>query len=179
LLLGLASGYLAYAERPLPQHELKAYALHEDPNSADISPDDSLVVTELSRREPTNDPSTTRVSDVVQLWNFRDDKLVAENVLRVKVREKREPLTYSRSEYVRYSTDGKMIIAYLDRFLHVLRADDLRDKGDLITRTTCRSSDLQGQARSSTQLLHRFGGDKSGVLANSTRGCRGLGKGIQ
>jgi hypothetical protein len=128
LLLWLASGCPAYAERPLPQRELKAYVLHENPNSADISPDDSFVVTELSRREPTNNPSTTgKVSDLVQLWDFRNDKLVAENILQVKTRERHEPLTYWRSEFVRYSADGKIVIAYLDRFLYVLRADDLQE----------------------------------------------------
>jgi len=127
LSLWLTSGCLAYAERPLPQRELKAYILHENPNSADISLDDSFVVTVLSRREPTNDPSTSRVSDLVQLWDFRNDKLVAENVLRVEIKRKREPITYWRSEYVRYSADGKIVIAYLDRFLYVLRADDLQE----------------------------------------------------
>jgi WD40 repeat protein len=127
LLLWLASGCPAYAERPVPQRELKAYVLHESPNSADISPDDSFVVTELSRREPTNNPSTGKVSDLVQLWDFRNDKLVAENILRVKIRERHEPLTYWRSEFVRYSADGKIVIAYLDRFLYVLRADDLQE----------------------------------------------------
>jgi WD40 repeat protein len=127
LVLSLASGCPAYAEGPLPQRELKAYILHENPNSADVSPDDSFVVTELRRREPTNDPSTGKVSDLVQLWDFRNDKLVAENVLRVKTRERRDPHTYQRSEYVRYSSDGKIVIAYLDRFLYVLRADDLQE----------------------------------------------------
>jgi hypothetical protein len=127
LLLWLTSVCPAYAEGPLPQRELKAYVLHENPNSADISPDDSFVVTELSRREPTNDPSTLKISDLVQLWDFRNDELIAENILRVQVRGKREPLTYRRSQYVRYSTDGKMVIAYLDRFLYLLRADDLQE----------------------------------------------------
>ena len=68
LLLWLTPGCPAYAEEPLPQREFKAYVLHENPNSADISPDDSFVVTELSRREPTNDPSTGKCSDLVQLW---------------------------------------------------------------------------------------------------------------
>jgi WD40 repeat protein len=127
LLLWLTSGCPAEAEHPLPQRELKAYVLHGNPNSADISPDDSLVVIQLSRREPTDDPSTTKVSDLLQLWDFRNDKMVAENVLRVETREKRAPLTYWRSEYVRYSADGKIVIAYLDRFLYVLRADDLQE----------------------------------------------------
>jgi len=126
LLLWLTSGF-ASAERPFPQRELRAYGLHGDPNSADVSPDDSFVVTELSRRETTNDPATVKFSDLVQLWDFRNDKLVAENVLRVQIREKRRALTYSRSEYVRYSPDGKIVIAYLDRALYVLRADDLQE----------------------------------------------------
>jgi WD40 repeat protein len=116
-----------YAEGPLPQRELKAYVLHENPNSADISPDESFVIAELSRREPTNDPSAEKVSDLVQLWDFRNDKLVAENILRVNIIQKRKPLTYLRSEYVRYSADGKIVIVYLDRFLYVLRADDMQE----------------------------------------------------
>jgi WD40 repeat protein len=127
LLLWLTSGCSAYAEGTLPQRELKAYVLHENPNSADISPDESFVVTELSRREPADDPSTGKVSDVVQLWDFRNDKLVAENILRVKISERRGPPTYWRSEYVRYSADGKIVLVYLDRFLYVLRADDLQE----------------------------------------------------
>jgi hypothetical protein len=127
LLLWLTSGCPAYAEEPLPQREFKAYALHENPNSADISPDDFFVVIELSRREPTNDPSTGKVSDLVQLWDFRNDKLVAEHILRVKTKGGRDPLTHWRSEYVRYSADGKIVIAYLDGFLYVLRADGLQE----------------------------------------------------
>jgi WD40 repeat protein len=127
VLLPWLLGYPAYAERPLPQRELKAYLLHENSNSGDISPDESFVVTELSRRETTSDPSTSKVSDLVQLWDFRNDKLVAENILRINIRERREALTYWRSEYVRYSSDGKIVIAYLDRVLYVLRAVDLRE----------------------------------------------------
>lgn len=130
-LLWLTWGCPAYAERPLPQRELKSYVLHGNPNSADISPDDSFVVTELGRREATNDPSTGKVSDLVQLWDFRNDRLVAENILRVKIRDRREPLTYWSSEYVRYSADGKIVIAYLDRFLYVLHADDLQEIGQI------------------------------------------------
>jgi WD40 repeat protein len=126
-LLWLTSGVVAHAERPLPQSELRAYALHENPSSADISPDGPFVVTEFSRAEPTDGRSPTRVSDLVQLWDFRNDKLIAENVLRVQTTEGHQPLTYRRSEYVRYSTDGKIVIAYLDRLLYVLRADDLQE----------------------------------------------------
>jgi WD40 repeat protein len=127
LLLRLTSGSPAFSEGPPPQRELRAYVLRENPNSADISPYDSFVVTELSHRETTNDPSTVKVSDLVQLWDFRNDKLITENVLRVSIREKREALTYWHSEYVRYSADGKIVIAYLDRFLYVLRAEDLQE----------------------------------------------------
>lgn len=127
LLLWLTSGCCAYAERPIPPGELRAYVLHENPNSADISPDDSFVVTELSRREPTKDQSGSKVSDLVQIWDFRRDKLIAEKVLRVQIKGKREPLKSWGYEYVRYSADGKIVIAYLDRFLYVLRADDLQE----------------------------------------------------
>ena len=127
LLLSLTSGFPAYADHPLPQSELKTYVLHENPNSADISPDEFFVVTEISRRETTTDPSTAKISDLVQLWDFRNDRLVAENVLRVKKAEKHELPMYWRSEFVRYSADGKTVIAYLDRFLYVLRAEDLQE----------------------------------------------------
>ncbi|MGA9528882.1 MAG: hypothetical protein WBS24_12270 [Terriglobales bacterium] len=74
-----------------------------------------------------NDTSTSKVSDLVQLWDFRNDKLVAENVLRVKTSERPERLPYLRSEYVRYWADGKIVIVYLDRFLYVLSAIDLQE----------------------------------------------------
>ena len=152
LLLWLTSGCPARAEGPLPQRELKAYVLHENPNSADISPDDSFVVTELSRREPTNDPSTTKVSDLVQLWDFRNDKLVAENILRVSMREKRETRAYGRSEHVRYSADGKIVIAYLDRFLYVLRADDLQE----IRRISITGPPAEARTYKDKHEVHKF-----------------------
>lgn len=125
VLLWLTSG--AYGERSLLQRELKTYALHEYPNSADISPDEAFVVTELSRSKAANNPSTKQISDLVQLWDFRNDKLVAEYLLQSVTRDEHDTMKYVRSQYVRFSIDGSFVIACVDRVLYLLRASDLQE----------------------------------------------------
>lgn len=127
LLMWIALCCALAAENAPPQRGLRTYALHGNPNSADISPDERLVVTVFSRSQQTDDPSKIKTTDVVQLWDFRQDKLIAENALREEIRDKGKPLTYARAEYVRYSADGQLVIAYLDHCLYLLRGTDLRE----------------------------------------------------
>src|SRR5580700_1500104 len=61
-----------------PQRELKTYALAGHPNSADISPDERLVVTQITRFDPMHDASSTLAVEIAQLWDFRHARLVAE-----------------------------------------------------------------------------------------------------
>lgn len=74
-------GKISAADDEPRQMQLVAYALHGNPNSADISPDEESVVTEVTRREETSDASTKRFLEVAQIWNFKGDKLLAELLL--------------------------------------------------------------------------------------------------
>jgi hypothetical protein len=61
-----------------PQLQLKSDPLRGSLNSADISSDEQFVVTESTKRSDTTDPGTKTFAEVVQIWNFKADKLLAE-----------------------------------------------------------------------------------------------------
>jgi WD40 repeat protein len=113
------------AEDAPAQRELRTYPLHGNVISADISPDERFVATLLSRSEPTNDPSNIKTTDSMQLWDFRQDKLKAEKTIQGQLRTKHE--VANQNAYVRYSADGKFVIAYLDHSLYIFGQEDLRE----------------------------------------------------
>lgn len=112
-----------------PQKQLKIYPLRNNSNSADISPDEQLVVTESSLATDTPNSRTKTFSEVVQLWNFREDRSVAvftaaqEDVEASSKGFFRSPAHGSR--IVRFSPDGNLVVAVIDQTIHVLRATDL------------------------------------------------------
>ena len=112
-----------------PQAELKTFPLHNSPHSADISPDEKSVVTECTFQSETGDAGTKAFAEVVQLWNFNEDKLVAEfrfPQIEVKAYAKgyfRDPIRGER--IVRFSPDGNMVVALIDQTILVLRTRDL------------------------------------------------------
>lgn len=125
------SPWLAFADDAPPQMQLRTYSLHNNPNSADISPDEHLVVTESTLRKETPDSQTKQFVEVVQVWNFKDDRLLSEFPLQrsdVKASAKgyfRDPIRGAR--FVRFSPDGKLVIALLENTLHVLATRDLAE----------------------------------------------------
>ncbi len=124
VLMVLCSG-LAAEDAPA-QRELRTYPLHGNVISADISPDEMLVATLLRRSEPTGDRSNIKSTDLLQLWDFRQDKLIAEKAIQEQLRTKQE--IAHQSAYVRYSADGRCVIAYLDHYLYILGQDLLEIK---------------------------------------------------
>lgn len=116
-----------------PQAELKTFPLHNSPHSADISPDEKTVVTECTFQSATGDTGTKGFTEAVQLWNFEEDKLVAEFRLpqtEVKSYGKgyfRDPIHGER--IVRFSRDGNMVVALIDQRIHVLRTADMKELG--------------------------------------------------
>ncbi len=114
-----------------PQRELKVYPLPDNPNSADISPGETLVATECTIQEDQPDPEIKRFVEVVQVWNFKERKLVGE--LRLKQADVHafakggfaDPTSGPR--FVRFSADGKVVVAYVDHVLHVVRTGDLTE----------------------------------------------------
>jgi hypothetical protein len=61
-----------------PQRTLKTYPLPNSPNSADISPDESLVATEYTIKEDASGPDAESFIDLVQVWDFKERKLAGQ-----------------------------------------------------------------------------------------------------
>jgi hypothetical protein len=98
------------------QAPLKSYPLHGNINSADISPDETLVA--LERTENTN---ASRFRDIVEAWDFRADKLVARATLSISI----HPVKAAR--FVRFTGDGALLVTYVEPTIKVLRANDLSE----------------------------------------------------
>ena len=95
---------------------------------------EKLIAIELSRSEPVTGSDKLKTSDLVQLWDFRQGRLISERTLRETAYPKKDKLdhvSYRRSGYVRFSSDGTFVVAYLDRNLYVLRASDLQELGHI------------------------------------------------
>ena len=129
-----------------PQKQLKTYALPDSTQSADISPDEQSVVTLGMKHLDLADLEKKAIVHVVQLWNFREGKQLAEFTAQqseVRVAPKGYLLDRSRNKsIVRFSLDGNVVVALIDRTIHVLRAADLTelrafslDVPDNVTRT--------------------------------------------
>src|ERR1700733_4526957 len=113
-----------------PQRQFRTFSLHDSPNSADISPDEQMVVTESTSQIPTDDFAIVRKAEVVRIWNFREDRLAAEFRLpevQVKAYPKYNSYQIRGADIVRYSPDGLAVIALIGRAIHVLSATDLRE----------------------------------------------------
>ena len=126
LLVALIGAHAVLADSAPPQKQLKAYALPGRTQSADISPNEQSVVTVGTRQW---DVATSEKKTVVQLWNFKEAKQLAEfTTPQSEVREapKGYVLDRSRTEpIVRFSPDGNDVVALIDRTIHLLRATDL------------------------------------------------------
>lgn len=126
----LAAGW-AHRDTPPPQNQLKTYPLHNKPNSADISPDEILVATECTLEKDTADPKTKTLVEEVQLWNFKEDRLVAEFPLQQedsRVFGKGHVINSVRgAKSIRFSPDGRFVVASISQTIYVLRANDLSE----------------------------------------------------
>ncbi|HEX6504069.1 MAG TPA: hypothetical protein VF011_12515 [Terriglobales bacterium] len=106
----------------------KSYPLHGEINSGDISPDEALIALERTSKHKTNG-SEVRFAEVIEVWDFRADKLVAQ----VELREgdvKQD--TYGHSfdpqrdpRFVRFTGDGNLVVAYCDHKLTIFQTKDL------------------------------------------------------
>jgi len=130
-----------------PQKQLKTYALPDRTQSADISPDEQSVVTLGMKQLDLADSEMKAIVHVVQLWNFREGKQLAEFAAQqseVRVAPKGTHLDRSRTDpIVRFSPEGNVVLALIGRTIHILRAADLTelrafplDAPDNITRTS-------------------------------------------
>src|SRR6267378_3881665 len=130
-----------------PQRQLRTYALPDGTQSADISPDEQSVVTVGTKKLDVADSEKKTIVHVVQLWNFKEGKQVAEFTAQqseVRVAPRGYHLDRSRTlPIVRFSPDGNIVVALVDRTIHVLRAADLTelrafplDAPDNVTRTS-------------------------------------------
>jgi WD40 repeat protein len=117
--LSLFSAELARSESASPQRQLKTYSLPNSPTSADISPDEELVVIGSQKRNEAADSATEPFVELVQIWKFKEQKLVAEFV------EHGE--TNLQALAVRFAPDGKTVAAMTGRKIHILRVPDLTE----------------------------------------------------
>jgi WD40 repeat protein len=131
IAFSLLAGEVARGEFPPSQKQLKTYALRNNPKSADMSPDEQLVVTEYIEKREDTEPAKKTFVDLVQLWNFMDGKMVAEFAApqsNAKAAENRFfANSVSSGRFVRFTPDGKSVVALIDGTIHVLRATDLTE----------------------------------------------------
>jgi hypothetical protein len=147
IAFSLDGAVVALADAGPPQKQLKTYALPDNTQSADISPDEQSVVTVGTKKLDVADSEKNTIVYVVQLWNFKEGKQLAEFTAQqseVRVAPKGYYLDRSRTEsIVRFSPDGNVVVVLIDRTIHVLRAADLTelrafplDAPDNVTRTS-------------------------------------------
>jgi hypothetical protein len=137
IVLGLCvcSSHSVSADSPSPpQTQLKSFALPKDTKSADISPDEQFVATVSTQKKDQSDSTANPYWDFVQLWNLKDEQLVSEF-------SEHSPDTHiftsSRSgniaypphglRIVRFSSDGKTVLALIGHTIHLLRPRDLSE----------------------------------------------------
>jgi hypothetical protein len=147
IAFSLLVGEAARGQLSPPQKQLKTYALPDRTQSADISPDEQSVVTVGTKKLDLADSKEKTSVHIVQLWNFKEGKQLAEFTAQqseVRVAPKGSHLDPSRTQpIVRFSPDGNIVVALIDRTIHVLRAADLTElralplgAPDNITRTS-------------------------------------------
>jgi WD40 repeat protein len=119
----------ARCQLPPAQRQLKTYTLSNSPKSADISPDERLVVTEYIEKREGQDSATNTFVDFVRLWDFKGNKLIAEFGAPQSDEKAVKGHLYasgaSSGRFVRFTPDGKSVVALIDGTIHVLRATDL------------------------------------------------------
>ena len=127
-MVALLGAYAVLADSAPPQKQLRAYALPGSTQSADISPNEQSVVTVGTRQL---DLAAPEKKTVVQLWNFKEAKQLAEfTTPQSEPRPAPQGYLLDRSRtapIVRFSPDGNAVVALIDRTIHLLRASDLTE----------------------------------------------------
>jgi hypothetical protein len=120
---------LAFADDAPPLRQLKTYPLHNSPDSADLSPDEHFVVTATRLPTGSTDSGNKQFVEVVQLWNFREDKLVAEfHPPQPDTKMPEDKLSSGPNlsgRFVRFSPDGTVVVALIQQTLYVLSSNNL------------------------------------------------------
>lgn len=110
---------------------LKSYELHGGIGSADISPDEKLVAIERTSEENIGNTGLTRLNAIVELLDFRTDRVVAHTVLKGTdvPRSRTGTFAYANREapFVRFTADGEFVVANFDDRIRVLRTNDLSE----------------------------------------------------
>lgn len=133
--LSLCSIHLVRADlQSPPQTQLKSFALPKDSKSADISPDERFVVTDSTQKKTGADSAANPYSDFVQLWSIKDERLVGEFSelspdTRIFTHPRSGTFVYPPNAFriVRFSPDGKTVLALIGHTIHVLRSQDLAE----------------------------------------------------
>jgi WD40 repeat protein len=120
---------LAFADDAPRPRQLKTYPLHNNPDSADISLDEQFVVTAIRLPTESTDSRNKQFVEVVQLWNFREDKLVAEfHPPQPDAKTSADKLSSGlnlSARFVRFSSDGTVVVALIQQTIYVLSSNNL------------------------------------------------------
>lgn len=116
-------------EPPTVPTSVRTYSLHGSINSADISPEETLIAVERTSERKVESVNVTQSTEILELWDFRADKLIAsatlrgDEVERPKVHNMTDRIEGSR--FVRFTGDGRFIVVYIEPAITILRASDL------------------------------------------------------
>jgi len=106
---------------------LKTYELPVDVKAADISPDERFVAGIVSRRVATDNPEQEKLVEAVQIWDFKNQKLIAERTLFETTLRKSLPTPFW-PRLVKFSGDGqRLVVSFGTGSLSVLRLPDLEE----------------------------------------------------
>jgi hypothetical protein len=125
----------ASAGSPLPPRTaLKSFALPKDTKSADISPDEQFVATVSIQKKTQSNSTANPYWDFVQLWNLKDEQLVSEFSehspdTRIFTSSRSSNMVYPPHglRIVRFSSNGKTVLALIGHTIHLLRSRDLSE----------------------------------------------------
>lgn len=129
ILICASVGLLVFADDAPPPRQLKTYPLHNNPDSADISPDEQFVVTAVRLPTGSSDSRNKQVVEAVQLWNFREDKLLAEfHPPQPDANTSDDKLSDGSNlsdRFVRFSPDGTNVVALIQQTIYILSSNNL------------------------------------------------------
>lgn len=122
-------------ESPAQQTQLKTYPLPLGTKSADLSPDEQFVVTDVYEKNDAAEPGKNPYSDLIQLWNLKQEHHVAKFSTPspdVRLYTPSSPGGYAASpslglRVVRFDPDGGLIAALIGHAIHLLHLPDLTE----------------------------------------------------
>lgn len=113
--------------------QAKVYSYAHDAQSADIAPDESVVALERSSRRQASGGKIV-FDEVVELWDFRNDKVLASTVLKsVEAERTSTGFIYNpihASRFVRFAESGATVVVCIGTHFTLLDGKTLKAKSE-------------------------------------------------